>query len=123
MELTLNIYKVGKYTASNEVIRVAKVQDFSLTLGACEDILNLINIDMFAGGLSSLSAESQLELISGIVKDGLPMFKEIIQEIFSLSDEEVKGLKIEEVGGVIIAIIKYAFSQLGKSIGTKNSKN
>lgn len=123
MELTLNIYKVGKYTASNEVIRVAKVQDFSLTLGACEDILNLINIDMFAGGLDAMTSESKLELISEIIKNGLPMFKEIIQEIFSLTDEEAKGLKIEEVGGVIVAIIKYAFSQLGKSIGNKNSKN
>ena len=124
MELTLNIYKAkGKYTISNEVEREAKAQDFELTTGVCEDILNLINIDMFGGGLAALSDESKQELAIGIIKDGYPMFLEIIKEIFELTDDEAKHLKIADVATVVLEIVKYSFTQLAKSIGGKNLKN
>lgn len=124
MELTLNIYKAkGKYTISKEVERVAKAQDFELTTGVCEDIMNLINIDMFEGGLSALSDESKTELAMGIIKDGYPMFIEIIKEIFEISDDEAKRLKIADVATVVLEIVKYSFTQLAKSLGNKNSKN
>lgn len=124
MELTLNIYKAkGKYTISNEVERVAKAQDFELTTGVCEDVLNLINIDMFGGGLAALSDESKQELAIGIIKDGYPMFLEIIKEIFELTDDEAKHLKIADVATVVLEIVKYSFTQLAKSIGGKNLKN
>lgn len=124
MELTLNIYKAkGKYTISKEVERVAVAQDFELTTGVCEDIMNLINIDMFEGGLDALSDQSKQELAIGIIKDGYPMFLEIIKEIFEISDDEAKRLKIADVATVVFAIVKYSFSQLAKSLGGKNSKN
>lgn len=124
MELTLNIYKAkGKYTISKEVERVATAQDFELTTGVCEDIMNLINIDMFEGGLDALSDESKQELVIGIIKDGYPMFVEIIKEIFELTDDEARRIKIADVALVVIDIVKYSFIQLGKAFGNKNSKN
>lgn len=124
MELTLNIYKAkGKYTISKEVEREAKAQDFELTTGVCEDIMNLINIDMFEGGLDALSDESKQELVIGIIKDGYPMFMEIIKEIFEITDNEAKRIKIADVALVVIDIVKYSFIQLGKAFGNKNSKN
>lgn len=124
MELTLNIYKAkGKHTISKEVERVAVTQDFELTTGVCEDIMNLINIDMFEGGLDALSDQGKQELAIGIIKDGYPMFLEIIKEIFEISDDEAKRLKIADVATVVYAIVKYSLSQLAKSIGGKNSKN
>lgn len=124
MELTLNIYKAkGKYTISSEVERVAKAQDFELTTGVCEDVMNLINIDMFEGGFDALSEESKQELAIGIIKDGYPMFVEIIKEVFELTDDEARRIKIADVATVVFAIVKYSFAQLGKSLGNKNSKN
>lgn len=124
MELTLNIYKAkGKYTISNEVERVAKAQDFELTTGVCEDIMSLLNIDMFEGGLDALSDESKKDLVLGIIKDGYPMFMEIIKEVFEITDDEAKRIKIGDVTTVVFGIVKYAFSQLTKSLGNKNSKN
>lgn len=124
MELTLNIYKAkGKYTISKEVERVATAQDFELTTGVCEDVMNLINIDMFEGGLDALSDESKQELVIGIIKDGYPLFMEIIKEVFELTDDEAKHLKISDVALVVIEIVKYSFIQLGKAFGNKNSKN
>ena len=124
MEIKLNIYKKkGKYTISNEIERVAIAKDFELTTGVCEDIMNLLNIDMFEGGLDALSEESKRELVIGIIKDGYPMFIEIIKEIFELTDDEAKRIKIADVTTVIFAIVKYSFVQLGKTFGSKNSKN
>lgn len=124
MELTLNIYKArGKYTISNEIEREAKAQDFELTTGVCEDIMNLINIDMFEGGFDALSNESKQELAIGIIKDGYPMFMEIIKEIFEITDDEAKRIKIADIATVVLQIVKYSFAQLAKSIGNRNSKN
>ena len=124
MELTLNIYKAkGKYTISKEVARVATAQDFELTTGVCEDIMSLINIDMFEGGLDAISDENKQELVIDIIKNGYPMFIEIIKEVFELTDDEAKHLKISDVALVVIDIVKYSFIQLGKAFGNKNSKN
>lgn len=124
MELTLNIYKAkGKYTISKEVERVATAQDFELTTGVCEDVMGLINIDMFEGGLDALSDQSKQELAIGIIKDGYPMFVEIIKEIFELTDDEAKRIKIADVTTVVFDIVKYSFIQLGKAFGKRNSKN
>ena len=125
MELTLNVYKAkGKYIISNEIERVARAQDFELSTGVCEDILNLIQIDTFAGGYSALTDEGKQELAIDIIKDGYPMFLEIIKEIFEFSDDEAKRLKIADVIAVVLEIVKYSFAQLSKSLGgNKNSKN
>lgn len=124
MELSLTIYKAkGKYTITDEVERVATARDFELTTGVCEDIMDLINIDMFSGGFAALSNESKQELAMSIIKDGYPLFLEIIKEVFELTDKEAKHLKIADVASVVLDIVKYSFTQLAKSFGGKNSKN
>lgn len=124
MELSLNIYKAkGKYTITDEIERVAVARDFELTTGVCEDIMDLINIDMFSGGFAALSDESKQELAMSIIKDGYPLFLEIIKEVFDLTDKEAKHLKIADVANVVLEIVKYSFTQLAKSFGGKNSKN
>lgn len=124
MEITLNIYKAkGKHLISNEIERVAKAQDFELTTGVCEDVLNIINIDMFSGGVSALSDESKEELFLSLVKDGYPFFVELIKDIFEINDDEAKRLKLADVVKVVVSIVKYAFTQLGNAIGGKTEKN
>lgn len=124
MELTLNVYKrKSKYRISNEVERVAVAQDFELTTGVCEDVLQAIQIDLFDGGISALSNESKETLFFGLLKDGYPFFIELIKDVFELSDDEAKRLKIGEVGKAIIDIAKYAYKNLENSIGGETEKN
>lgn len=120
MELKLNIYETR---LCRRVERVATANDFELSTGICEDVLDIINIDMFAGGLSALSDESTQELAIGIIKNGYPFFMDLIKEIFEITDDESKRLKISEIAVVVIEIVKYSFAQLAVALGGKNSKN
>lgn len=120
MDIKLKIYKTR---LCREVEREVKARDFELSTGVCEDILNAINIDMFEGGLDALSNESMQELAIGIIKNGYPIFIDLIKEIFELTDDEAKRIKISEVASVVVDIVKYSFTQLANSLGGNNSKN
>lgn len=120
MQLKLNIYgdrlcrKIEKTVTAN---------DFELSTGVCEDVLNIINIDMFEGGLAALGDDSMRELATGIIKDGYPFFVELIKEIFEITDDEAKRIKLADVATVMLEIVKYSFTQLATSLGGKKSKN
>lgn len=116
MELKLNIYTDDFCT---EVARVATAGEFKLSLGICEDVLDVIQIDMWGGGLSALSEESMRELSVGIIRDAFPFFKKIIKRLFNLTDEEVRNTDIVDIANVVVGIINYSFSQLGSSLGVK----
>lgn len=116
MELKLNIY-ADRFC--RKVARVATAEDFELSTGICEDVLNIINIDMLEGGLAALSDESKQEVAIGIVKDGFPFFVTLIKELFDLTDEEAKHTKVAEIAKVVVGIVKYSFEQLASSIGGK----
>lgn len=116
MELKLDIYTSR---LCREIERTVTAKDFELSTGVCEDVLNLINIDMFEGGLASLSDESAMELGISIVKNGYPYFIELIQEIFEISEAETKRIKISDVAKIMIQIVKYSFTQLMGSVNGK----
>ena len=120
MELKLDIYT---NRLCREVERTVTANDFELSTGVCEDVLNLINIDMFEGGLQSLSDESKQELMIDLVKNGYPYFLELIKEIFELSDSEAKRLKVADVAIVVFDIVKYSFTQLTSALGGNKRKN
>lgn len=119
MELRLNIY-TNKICRTVEKTVTAK--DFELSLGVCEDVLDIINIDMFEGGLSALSQESLAELAIPIIRNAFPFFKELLSEIFEVSEDEIRRTKITEIAQVIVAIVRYSIDQL-KSLGGKKAKN
>ena len=116
MDLRLNIYTDDFCT---EVARVATAGEFKLSLGICEDILDIIQIDMWEGGLSALSDESMRELAIGIIRDAFPFFKKIVKRIFDLTDDEVRNTDLVDIAKVVVDIIKYSISQLGSSLGAK----
>lgn len=120
MELKLNIYTTR---LCREVEKTVTANDFELSTGVCEDILEIINIDMFEGGLAALSEESQIELAIGIIKHGYPFFIQLIKEIFEITDDEAKRIKLGEVAVVVMDIVKYSFTQLTTSLGGKKQKN
>lgn len=120
MELKLNIYADR---LCRKVEKTVTANDFELSTGVCEDILNIINIDMFEGGLAALSDESMQELAIGIIKNGYPFFVGLIKDIFDITDDEAKRIKIADVATVVLEIVKYSFTQLATSLGGKSKKN
>ena len=119
MEMKLNIYKTKM---CREVEKTVTAKDFELSLGVCEDVLDVINIDMFEGGLEGLSNEAIFEIAVPIIKNGFPFFKELLSEIFEVSPDEIRRTKISEIAQVIVTIVKYSISQL-KSLGGNKTKN
>jgi hypothetical protein len=120
MELKLNIY-ADRFC--RRVERTVTANTFDLSTGICEDVLDIINIDMFEGGLSSLSNESMQEIAIGIVRNGFPFFVELCKELFELTDDEVRHTKIEDIAKIVVEIVKYSFTQLASSLGGKKAKN
>lgn len=120
MEIKLNIYTSR---LCREIEKTVTANDFGLSTGVCEDVLNMINIDMFEGGLEALSDESAQKLALGVVREGYPFFIQLIKEIFEITDDEAKRLKVSDVAGVIMDIVKYSFSELASSLGGKKGKN
>ena len=94
MELKLNIYADR---LCRKVEKTVTANDFALSTGVCEDVLDIINIDMFEGGLDALSGESGQELMLDIIKNGYPFFVDLIKEIFEISDDEAKRIKVADV--------------------------
>ena len=120
MELKLNVYKDR---LCRKIDREVTANDFELSTGICEDVLDLFNIDMFEGGLDALSDEATTELAIGIIKNGFPYFKELIQEIFEITAAEANRIKVADVAALMIEIVKYSFVQLSSSFGGNGSKN
>lgn len=119
MELKLDIYTTK---LCREIERTAVANDFELSTGVCEDVLNAINIDLFEGGLGALSDEAAGELIIGVIKNGYPVFIGLIKEIFELSDSEAKRIKIADMARVVMDIVKYSVRNLANAFGG-NTKN
>lgn len=114
MELKLNVYKSGK------VIKTYRANDFTLTTGLCEDVLNLVDIDKITSYIGNDEQKLGFEIIK-IVGKLFPKFKPFLQDIFvGLTDEEFKQTSIKEVGQIIIQIIKYTVSELYSVETTKN---
>lgn len=116
MELKLNVYE-GKFC--RKVEKTVTAECFELSVGICEDVLNVINVDMLDGGIKSLDTEAQFDLIVGLVKNGFPFFKELIQELFELTDDEVKRTKLAEIAHVVVDIVKYSFKELKGTLPEK----
>lgn len=116
MELKLDIYK---NRLCRDIEKTVTAKDFDLSTGVCEDVLNIINIDMFEGGLQALSEDSKNELVINIIKNGYPFFIELISEIFEITDDEAKRLKIADIAKVVMDIVKYSITQLTGALGGK----
>lgn len=118
MELKLNVYTNGSL---REVEKTYMVNDFELSMGACEDLLELINIDMFEGGLEALSDESKIIPILRTIVNGVPIFKNILKDVFyGLNDDELRRVKVSEILSCVASIIKYSILGLTSSFNSKN---
>lgn len=116
MELKLNIYKTRKL---KEIEKTLVINDFELSTGICEDILNIVDIDMFEG-VSALSEESQVAEIAKMIVGGFGVFKKLLKEVFDdLTDEDIERTKIKEIAAVVVLIVKFSLAELFSSFGGK----
>lgn len=112
MELKLNIYE-GK-----EIIKTYTSKDFNLRTGTCEDILKLVDIDKFVGGLNDKGA--LLEIAKVVVKS-FSQFKNLMQEIFEgLTDEEYSKTIVVDIASVVLDVITYTITELFSASSQKN---
>lgn len=113
MELKLNVYKNGK------VVKTYTTNDFVLTTGTCEDVLNLVDIDkLTSGGLDDQKLGFE---ILNTVKKSFPTFKPFLQDIFNgLTEKEFRQTSIKEVAQVVIQIVKFTINELYNVGATKN---
>jgi hypothetical protein len=100
-----------------KIARTLTAQEFELSTAICEDVLDIVKIDLWEGGLSALSTDSQVEIVVGIVKDALPYFKEFMAELFEVSPEELRYTKIKDIALVVIHIVRYSVKELKSSFG------
>ena len=118
MEIKLNVYKTRSLRT---VEKTYSVSDFRLSFGACEDILNAINSDLFTGNLDALSDEGKSAEMLKMVIDALPVIKDILKDVFEgLTDEELKKTDVRDIMKVVIEIVQYSMATLGKSVSPKN---
>ena len=114
MELKLNLYS-DKFC--RKFVREVSANDFDLSLGICEDLLDIINIDMFEGGLDALTDGKDMSVFLPIVKNALPFIKELLAELFEVSVEELRYVKLSEVVTIVKQIVAYAIGEMPKDNG------
>lgn len=115
MEIELNVYTTRSL---KEIEKTYRVSDFKLSFGACEDVLEAINVDMFDGGLEALSEETKNSETIKMIVNALPVLKDILKDVFDgLTDEEMKRTDVREVASAVLNIVSYSLSTLGKSVG------
>lgn len=105
MELKLNVYD-GK-----KVVKTYEANDFTLTTGVCEDIINSIDIDKLTSGKLD-DKTLGIEVIKVLAKS-FNKFKPFLQDVFEgLTDNEYRHTSIKEVASVVVTIIQYTVSEL-----------
>lgn len=105
MELKLNIYD-GK-----KVVKTYEANDFTLTTGVCEDIINSVDIDKLTSGKLD-DKTLGIEVIKVVAKS-FSKFKPFLQDVFEgLTDDEYRHTSIKEVANVVVTIVQYTVGEL-----------
>lgn len=120
MELRLNIYTDKK---CKDIERTVAVNDFELSTGVCEDVLQLIKVDQI-DDLASLSEESQAAVLVDIISNNFEEFKNLLKNVFDdVTDSDLSRTKMQEMLTVVAQIIKYTFQMLFSAFHTGKKKN
>lgn len=108
MEFTLKLKKRG------QVFKTYTANTYDLTLGVCEDLLNLLKLEEIIdenGNVGDIEVSKVLQLV---VKN-IDQFIEILHEVFpELTDEERRYITVYDFRDFIIAIAKDTLSRLFK---------
>jgi hypothetical protein len=72
---------------------------------------------MFEGGLDALTDGKDMTVFLPIVKNALPFIKELLAELFEVSVDELKYVKLSEVVTIVKQIVAYAIGEMPKDNG------
>lgn len=115
MELKLNVYTDETL---KEVEKTYISNDFEISTGVAEDVLDLIDIDMFAGKLNE--DQQMIQLIKTVIK-GKSAFKRIVKNIFAgITEDELDRTKIKEFVKVLYDAIVYTIAGIIEVSPEKN---
>lgn len=111
MELKLNIYD------KRQVIKTYTAETYDLMFGTVEDLIDVIDLDKLDGA----SDTEIIKLAMDVVMNGLGIIKPLLKDIFEgLSDEELRNTKVSEIALVLVEVVKFTITQMGKNTSTKN---
>lgn len=114
MEVRLNIYKTLEL---EEIEKTYVIDDFKIATGVAEDLLDLVNIDMFLDGDEN---KQMAELLKVVVK-GRPQFKVLMKKCFKgLTDEEITRTNLGEFVKAVFNIAIYTIAGLMNLADEKN---
>lgn len=106
-EIKLNIYD----RETKQIEKTYTVNSIDLMFGTVEDILNIVDIDKLG---------DQTEVVKMIVK-GWGQLKPFLKDIFpGLTDDEIKGIKINEMIPVFMQIFAGISENMGVLVNGKN---
>lgn len=115
MELKLNIYTTK---SCRELEKTYVSDDFKLSVGVAEDILDLIDIDLFVGDMDE--GQQMLQLIKTVIK-GKSAFKDIVKNIFEgITDDELGRTDIREFCKVLYDAVVYTIAGIIEVSPEKN---
>lgn len=103
MVLKLPIYE------EKQVVKAYTAETYDIMFGTVEDLIDAVDMEKFMSGNNN-------DLVEGVAK-AIPkifgMIKPLLKDIFEgLTDEEIKHTKVKDVAKVIVAIVKFAVSQV-----------
>lgn len=108
--MKLNIYK-GK-----KVIKTYETSEYDLPFGIVEDVTSVVDID----GIQSMTDTEILKMVGKAAVKSMDSIKELLHDMFpEITDEEIRATTIPEIAGVIIDVVKYTITLLGRGLTEK----
>ena len=103
--MKLNIYN------KKQIVKTYEADTYDLMFGTLEDIAEAVHIDDIKTGTDS----EILTMAVNTVINSMDTVKDLIKDIFEgITDEELKQTKVSEIAEVLLDVIKYTFTQMGK---------
>lgn len=108
--MKLNIYD------KKQIVKTYTADTYDLMFGTLEDVAEAVHLDdMKTGNDTEL-----LTMAMNFVMHSMDTVKDLIKDIFEgITDDELRNTKVAELADVLLDVIKYTLSQMGK-LKTKN---
>ena len=108
--MKLNIYN------KKQIVKTYTADTYDLMFGTLEDVAEAVHLDDMKTG----SDTELLTMTMNFVMHSMDTVKDLIKDIFDgITDDELRNTKVAELADVLLDVIKYTLSQMGK-LKTKN---
>lgn len=110
-EMKLNIYN------KKEIEKTYTAESYDLMFGTVEDLINCVDLE----NVNLDDDVSLIKVVSNVVIGGMDIIKPLLKDIFEgLTDDELRNTRVSELAAVLVEVIKFAITQMGKSVNPKN---